>query len=94
VLNLALEQKFDGIVMELDGQVVNIHYTRDCIRKTTMVISSDTYDALSRLIGENYLAFGFMTKQFREKEYLIRLTELNEDIIAPKIRLEIEELKN
>ena len=25
ILNLALEQKFDGIVMELDGQVVNVN---------------------------------------------------------------------
>jgi len=91
ILNLALEQKFDGITMELSGQVVNIEYRRKGEKMTSMMISSDTYDALSRLIGENYLAFGFMTREFREKEYLIRLKELNEDIVAPRIRLEIEE---
>jgi hypothetical protein len=93
ILNLALEQRYDSIVMELDGQVVNIAYMKEGRPKTGMIISSDTYDALSRLIGENYLAFGFMTREFREKEYLIRLRELNEDMVAPRIRLEIEELE-
>ena len=93
ILNLALEQGYDEIVMELDGQVVNITYSKNKRPKTGMIISSDTYDALSRLIGENYLAFGFMTREFRAKEYLIRLRELNDDMVAPRIRLEIEELE-
>ena len=93
ILNLALEQRFNSLAMELNGVVVNINYFRDGELKTSMTISSDTYDALSRLIGENYLAFGFMTREFREKEYLIRLRELNEDVVAPRIRLEIEELE-
>jgi len=92
ILNLALEQNFNEIVMELHGETVEINYTRKNGQRTPMVISSDTYDALSRLIGEKYLAFGFMTTKFRDKEYLIRLAELNEDIVAPRIRLEIEEL--
>jgi len=92
ILNLALEQGYSDVIMELDGQIVDIRYYTDQILKTSMTISSDSYDALTRLIGENYLAFGFMTRQFREKEYLIRLKELNEDQIAPKLWLQIEEL--
>jgi hypothetical protein len=34
-----------------------------------------------------------MSREFREKEYLIRLTELNEDEVAPKIVLHVEELE-
>ncbi len=92
ILNLALEQGFDEIVMELQGQVVNIGYYKDRILRTNMTISSDSYDALARLIGENYLAFGFMTREFREKEYLVRVKELNENEVAPRIWLQIEEL--
>ncbi len=92
ILNLALEQGFTEIIMELDGQVVDVRYFREKIQKTNMIISSDSYDALTRLIGENYLAFGFMTREFREKEYLIRIKELNEDIVNPKTWIEIEEL--
>ncbi len=93
VLNLALEQHYDGIVMELEGPIVEISYFLKDVKKTGMTISSDSYDALARLIGDNYFAFGFMIRQFREKEYLIRLVELNEDEVAPKIRMEIEELE-
>ena len=92
ILNLALEQEYSDVILELDGQVVDIRYYTDQILKTSMTISSDSYDALTRLIGENYLAFGFMTRQFREKEYLVRLKELNDDEVAPKIWLQIEEL--
>lgn len=92
ILNFALEQQYNGIVMELDGSVVDIGYYKDGIQRTILTISSDVYDALSRLIGENYFAFGFMTREFRDKEYLLRLVELNEDVIAPRIKLEIEEL--
>ncbi|HDS29950.1 MAG TPA: hypothetical protein ENN67_02780 [Firmicutes bacterium] len=92
ILNLALEQKYTAIKLELFGQIVEIRYFRNGESGTSMTISSDSYDALTRLIGENYFAFGFMTREFREKEYLIRLTELNEDEVAPRIRLEIEEL--
>jgi len=92
ILNLALEQGNDEVILELDGQVVDVGYFHRGIQRTNMTISSDSYDALTRLIGENYLAFGFMTREFREKEYLIRLKELNEDFIAPRIRLEIEQL--
>jgi len=92
VLNLALEQGYDEIHMELSGSVVQITYFLSGEKKTSMIISSDSYDALARLIGENYLAFGFMTREFRDKEYLVRLRELNEDLVAPRIRLEIEQL--
>jgi len=92
ILNLALEQGFNEIIMDLDGQVVDVGYFKDSHPKTNMTISSDSYDALTRLIGENYLAFGFMTREFREKEFLVRLKELNEDEVAPRIRLEIEPL--
>jgi hypothetical protein len=93
ILNLALEQGFNEIVMDLDGQIVDIGYFRDGIQRTNMTISSDSYDALTRLIGENYFAFGFMTREFREKEYLVRLKALNENEIAPRIWLEVEELR-
>ncbi len=92
ILNLALEQKYDSVSLELDGQIVEIRYFRNGETGTSMTISSDSYDALARLIGENYFAFGFMTRDFREKEYLVRLVELNEDDVAPRIRFEIEEL--
>lgn len=92
ILNLALEQGFDTIVMELSGPTVEVSYLRDGEKGTSLTISSDSYDSLARLIGENYFAFGFMSREFREKEYLIRLTELNEDEVAPRICLEIEEL--
>ncbi|MFH1514904.1 MAG: hypothetical protein ABIG42_05530 [bacterium] len=92
ILNLALEQGYDGVHMELDGPVVEISYYLEEEQKTGMTISSDSYDALARLIGENYLAFGFMTRNFREKEFLVRLKELNENDVAPRIRLEIEQL--
>jgi len=94
ILNLALEQGYDQVLMELDGQIVDIIYWSNGERGTSMTISSDSYDALTRLIGENYFAFGFMAREFREKEYIIRLKELNEDQIAPRISLEIEELTN
>jgi hypothetical protein len=92
VLNLALEQGYDEIILELDGATVEIQYFLNGTQKTGMTISSDSYHALTRLIGENYFAFGFMTRDFREKEYLVRLKELNEEKVAPRIRLEIEEL--
>jgi hypothetical protein len=92
ILNLALEQKYNAVSLELYGQVVEIRYFRNGETGTSMTISSDSYDALARLIGENYFAFGFMTREFREKEYLVRLMELNDDDVAPRIRLEIEEL--
>ncbi len=92
ILNFALEQGYDQVNMELDGQVVDIGYFKHDIQRTNLTISSDSYDALARLIGENYLAFGFMTREFREKEYLVRLKELNEDVVAPRIVLEIEDL--
>jgi len=90
ILNMALEQGHNDVILELDGQVVDIRYYTDQILRTSMKISSDSYDALTRLIGENYLAFGFMTREFREKEFIIRVKELNEDEIAPKIWLQIE----
>ena len=93
ILNLALEQGFDRIVLQLDGPIVEISYFSDGVKGTSMTISSDSYDSLVRLIGENYFAFGFMSREFREKEYLIRLTELNEDEVAPKIVLHVEELE-
>lgn len=92
ILNLALEQEYDELNMELDGQVVEITYLSLGQLMTSMTISSDSYDALTRLISENYFAFGFMTREFREKEYLIRLKEEDHDTISPKIRLEIEPL--
>jgi hypothetical protein len=92
ILNLALEQGYNEITMELFGQVVEITYYLNGNRMTSMKISSDSYDALTRLIGENYFAFGFMAREFRRKEYIIRLKELNEDLVAPRIRLEIERL--
>jgi len=91
ILNMALEQDHDEIRMELDGPVVDVGYFQNAIQRTNLTISSDSYDALARLIGENYLAFGFMIREFRAREYLIRLKELNEDDVAPRIVLEIEE---
>ncbi|MCX6645567.1 MAG: hypothetical protein NTY09_04305 [bacterium] len=90
ILNLALAQDFDELRMALDGQIVEITYLRGGKLMTSMTISSDSYDALTRLIGENYFAFGFMTREFRSKEYLIRLKEQDKETVTPRIQLEIE----
>lgn len=90
ILNLALAQECNELRMKLDGQIVEISYLRDGKLITSMPISSDSYDALTRLIDENYFAFGFMTREFKGKEYLIRLKEEDSDTVSPKIRFEIE----
>lgn len=90
ILNLALAKHYDSVHMELKGPIVEVRYIKGGTIGTQMSISSDSYDSLVRLIGDNYLAFGFMTRKFRDSEYLIRLTELNDDEVAPRIKLEIE----
>lgn len=90
ILNLALAQDFDELRMELNGQIVEISYHRDGRMMTGMPISSDSYDALTRLITENYFAFGFMTREFKGREYLIRMKEQDKETVTPKIQLEIE----
>ncbi|HEX9743973.1 MAG TPA: hypothetical protein VGB30_00965 [bacterium] len=92
ILNLALAQGYDKIIMELNGHTVDVKYRNGIQRGTILTISSDSYDALVRLINDNYFAFGFMMKKFRDTEYLIRLNEIDEENVSPKITLEIEKL--
>ena len=90
-----LRQRLKEQVQRLRHETRDRKLSPDELHLLRLVAVATAYEArlhTRSLVKRLRLPEPSLTFELFEKEYLIRLKELNEDIIAPRIRLEIEEL--